>query len=329
MGHAGDTSTAGALEGSTTADIPEMPQTTTSSSGVDDPDPASEGGEASSTSTGPTPAECAALEPGEHVGSTFDHDGVARTYDLYVPAAYDGTRRLPLVFNLHGLTSNPWQQAFLSQMNAFADEHDVIVVYPAGLGASWNAGVCCGDAMTQARDDVGFIRALAAELQATLCVDPSRTYATGMSNGGFLSHRLACEASDVFAAIAPVAGVLGIPPDDCRPARPIPVMHFHGTQDVLVPYEGSELLGFVSVSQTFEGWAARNGCTDAPEITFEQGDVSCATHDECDEDVEVTLCTAEGDGHCWPGNALCPFGFASTELHASDAALTFFAAHSL
>ena len=269
------------------------------------------------------------LEPGEHLASTFEHDGVERTYDLYVPEAYDGARQLPLVFNLHGLTSNPWQQAFFSQMNAFADEYEVVVVYPAGLGASWNAGACCGDAVTQERDDVGFVRALAAELQATLCVDPLRTYATGMSNGGFLSHRLACEAADVFAAVAPVAGVLGIPAEDCQPVRPVPILHFHGTQDALVPYEGSEVLGFVSVSETFAGWAARDGCTDEPEITFEQDNVSCSTYDECDDGVEVTLCTTEGDGHCWPGHAFCPFGVSSTVLHASEAALTFFATHSM
>jgi polyhydroxybutyrate depolymerase len=271
----------------------------------------------------------ATFEPGTHSGLELEHDGRTRSYDLYVPPSYDGATRVPLVFNIHGLTSDPAQQAWFSQMNDTADEEGFVVVYPAGVGNSWNAGACCGYAKDEDIDDVAFVRALAEQLQAELCVDADRTYATGMSNGGFLSHRLACEAADVFAAIAPVAGVLGLEPDDCQPARPIPVMHFHGTADTLVPYDGSLVLGFMSVPESFASWAEINGCTGDPKITFEQGDVTCETFDSCDAAVEVTLCTIAWDAHCWPGNPVCPFGKSTTEIHASVAGAEFFARWSL
>src|SRR5262249_57738455 len=112
-----------------------------------------------------------------------------------------------------------------------------------------NAGAGCGEGGMNMVDDVGFVGAILDKLQADVCVDTGRIYATGMSNGGFLSHRLACELSNRIAAVAPVAGVLGVP--TCTPARPISVMHFHGTSDQLVPYNGNPQMGFLSVPDTW------------------------------------------------------------------------------
>ena len=267
------------------------------------------------------------LEPGEHLDLTLEHDGIERTYNLYLPAEHDGLDPIPLVFNFHGFTSDPAQQAFFSQLSLVADNAGFAVVYPAGIENSWNAGICCGDAMEQAVDDIGFARSLAAALGETLCIDERRIFSTGMSNGGYMSYRIACEVSDVFAAIAPVAGVLGIPPESCNPERPVPVMHFHGTSDGLVLYEGGGTTGAPGVRETVTGWAERNGCEGEPMVTFEVDPVTCETWSDCAEDSEVVLCTAEGVGHCWPGQEFCPFGMSTTAIHASEAMAEFFAQH--
>jgi polyhydroxybutyrate depolymerase len=157
-----------------------------------------------------------------------------------------------------------------------------------------------------------------------VCVDQKRIYATGMSNGGFMSHRLGCERANRFAAIAPVAGVLGIPPGSCTPSRPMPIIHFHGTADTLEPYDGGGTSGFPSVAQTISGWSTRNGCSAAPTQTFSNGAAHCESTLDCTSGVEVVLCTIDGMGHCWPGQSFCPFGNASTEISANQAMWEFF-----
>ncbi|MEJ7735511.1 MAG: hydrolase, partial [Polyangiaceae bacterium] len=138
-----------------------------------------------------------------------------------------------------------------------------------------------------------------------------------------------CESADIFAAIAPVAGVLGIADEDCQPVRPIPVMHFHGTNDLLVPYEGGGLLQTPSVPDTDAGWATRNGCSGDAVSTFQNGDAHCETHQTCADGVEVTLCTIEGEGHCWPGQASCPYGASNTDIDANAEMWKFFDKFSL
>lgn len=313
-GAAPDTSTSGSAEEASTS---ALPSTSAEPSTSDD--------------TGSPPSGCkdGSLQPGTHHDLEMDFEGQTQRYDLIVPDSYDPSAPTPLVLNFHGFSSNPQQQALFSLIEPVAQAHGVLVALPWGGGNSWNGGLCCGEGMTTDRDDVGFSRALVQELESQLCVDSSRIYAMGMSNGGYMSHRLACEAADLFAAIGPVAGVLGIPPDDCAPERPISVMHFHGTADGLVPYDGGGITGTPSVSETMSGWAERNGCDPTPELTFEQGDVHCETWPGCSEGVEVTLCTVEAGGHCWPGNTFCPFGTSTTNIDASEELALFFEKHSL
>jgi polyhydroxybutyrate depolymerase len=261
---------------------------------------------------------------------TVTSSGVPRIVYAHVPPNYDPARGTALVFNFHGFTSDALQEAVLSLMNDKADSEGFIVLYPVGTGAplSWNAGACCGTATATNVDDIQFVKDILASASDQLCIDPARVYATGMSNGGFLSHRIGCELADRFAAIAPVAGVMGI--DTCNPSRPMPVMHFHGTQDPLVPWDGSASLGFPSVMSTFTGWADRDGCTGNAVETYNQGDAHCSTYDHCNGGADVTLCTIEGGGHTWPGGTPVPsLGFTSTDIHATDAMWTFFAAHHL
>jgi polyhydroxybutyrate depolymerase len=212
-------------------------------------------------------------------------------------------------------------------MDVTADARGFVVAYPDGLNESWNAGMCCGGAAENGVDDVGFVRAVIKDIAERGCIDLKRVYATGMSNGGFFSNRLACEASDVIAAIGPVAGVLAIDSSACTPNRPVPVVHFHGTADPLVGYDGGcDVCGFdtESVADTVAGWVARNGCTGEPEVVLRNGSATCETTGGCDGDASVTLCTITGGGHCWPGNLFCPFGESTEDISANEVMLDLF-----
>lgn len=257
--------------------------------------------------------------------------GKDRTVHVHVPKAYDPAKPTPVVLSFHGLGSNAAEQNVLAHMTEKADSASFIAVHPEGIGAasqSWNAGACCGEAASSAIDDVGFVSKIIDELESKLCVDAHRVFATGMSNGGFISHRLACELSTRIAAVAPVAGVLGIP--TCNPTRPMSVFQFHGTLDALVPYAGSPSLGFPSVAQTLSGWAGRSGCNLTPRETSKKGEVTCVTYDGCKAGAEVNLCTVSGGGHTWPGGFPVPsLGHTTTDIVATDAMWDFFVKHPL
>lgn len=248
----------------------------------------------------------------------FSNAGTERSYELHLPPVYDGQTPLPLVLSFHGFTSSGVGQQVSTNMDPLADEEGFIVAYPNGIANSWNGGACCGQAAEEDIDDVSFTRSLIADLGERGCIDERRVYATGMSNGGFLSHRLACEAADVIAAVAPVASVLGIPAADCEPSRAIPVIHFHGTGDPLVPVEGSDTAP--SVADSTEGWIERNGCRGERRVTYEEGLATCETVDDCDGDASVSLCLIEGAGHCWPGQPcrLDGLGEPTTDIDANE-----------
>jgi polyhydroxybutyrate depolymerase len=261
---------------------------------------------------------------------TLKVDGKDRTVHVHVPKGYVPAKAVPVVFNFHGYSSNAAEQNLLAGMDAKADSAGFVAVHPEGTGItqSWNAGACCGDAASSALDDVGFVSKVIDELESKLCVDAHRIFATGMSNGGFLSHRLACELSDRIAAVAPVAGVLGIP--TCNPTRPMSVFQFHGTLDALVAYDGSPSMGFPSVKQTLSGWASRSGCSLTPRETSKKGEVTCVTYDNCKAGAEVNLCTVTNGGHTWPGGLPVPsLGHTTSDIVATDAMWDFFVKHPL
>ena len=265
------------------------------------------------------------VPPGEYTGIEIEHGGVTRTYDVYVPEAHDGTTPVPLVFNFHGLTSAPDEQASFSEFNVTAETRGYVVIYGAGIENSWNAGSCCGDAMETMVDDVGFVAALVDAATQGLCVDENRIFATGMSNGAMMSYRLACEMADVFAAIAPVAGGLGV--TGCTPSRPVPMLHVHGTVDPLVPIDGGGISGVPSILDTVAAWAEDNGCASGPDVTLQIDDVTCETWSSCESFADVELCLIDGGGHCWPGQASCPAGPSTLTIHASEHIADFFDAH--
>jgi polyhydroxybutyrate depolymerase len=218
----------------------------------------------------------------------IEHDGVERTYIVHVPSGLDPNAALPLVVDMHGLTSGATQQAALSGWRQKADAEGFIVVHPQGLNASWNGGdLCCGASQRDDVDDEGFIRAMVAEIQQAACIDPKRIYATGLSNGGAMSHLLACNAADLFAASAPVSMGNGTRP--CQPSRPISIVLTRGTEDTLVAFDGGL---FPSAQADFEQWAALNGCRGEPRPANEL----CQLFDDCEGGVEVELCAIDA-GH--------------------------------
>jgi polyhydroxybutyrate depolymerase len=245
-------------------------------------------------------------EPGQKSGSFLRRHifsgGLNRQYDLLVPRSYTPGKPAPLVFNLHGFTANPESQDLLSGMSRLAEEAGFILATPKGTGnqevLGWNAGGCCGQAALEGVDDVAFTSDMIDRISDEYCVDPSRIYATGMSNGAFLSYRLACELSNRIAAIGPVAGVLVT--DPCLPSRPVPVIAFNGTADPLVWYYGglSE-----SVPRTIAGWSVRNGCSRETARVYKKGRVTCEAYQNCKAGATVELCTIYDGGHTWPGGA--------------------------
>lgn len=272
---------------------------------------------------GPPGGGCGADPGSSNQDLSVDHDGRTRTFQVHLPDGYDSSTPTPLVLNFHGRGSTATQQQALSGMNAEADDEGFIAVHPQGVGNTWNAGFCCGEAMTADVDDVGFVDAMLDELERRFCVDTDRVFATGLSNGGFISHRIACELSDRIAAIAPVAGTLVTTP--CSPSQPVSVIHFHGTEDTLVPYDGFTG-GFASVDSTMGAWASSNGCGGSSSVYFTNGDVTCEEWTGCDGGTSVRLCTVDGGGHQWPGGFTIPgLGSNTSDISATGAGWDFFA----
>jgi polyhydroxybutyrate depolymerase len=247
--------------------------------------------------------------------------GKTRGFKVHVPKGYDASRPTPVVYALHGLQQNAVM--FGVDGTGFVPKSDAegfILVMPNGIqedgfGGSWNAGACCGAASQQRLDDVGFIRAVHAEVSQHVNVDARRVYATGLSNGGFMSTRLGCEAADLFAAIAPLAGSIGTKelaaigtnddPDfkSCAPSRPIPVLAMHGDADGIVPYGG--------LKTSLDHFAKANGCSASTVPAMQPasgGDTTCVTYSGCPSGVEVTGCTVKAGGHCWFGDPGCGTG---------------------
>jgi polyhydroxybutyrate depolymerase len=264
---------------------------------------------------------------------TIMFDGVEREYRVYVPRTLTPGPST-LVVMLHGGFGSAEQAELAYGWDAQAEESGLIVVYPNGVGRSWNAGTCCGPAMKRDIDDVGFIEAVVAEVSSVLEVDPRRTYATGMSNGGIMSYRLACE-SEVFAAIGVVSGTMLV---DCDAPRPVSVMHIHGALDESVPPDGSPGGGTQNIdgpplTDVIGYWLQRDGCG-AP-ATGEWGDplVTALDATDCDGQTAVVYIEVQDAGHQWPGASSSAIRDElggdppSTRLDATAELAAFFGAH--
>ncbi len=267
------------------------------------------------------------------------HDEIERSYILYIPPSLNSTQPASVVLAFHGGGSNAENAIRMTDFNSRADEEGFIVVYPNGTGRledkilTWNGGTCCGYAQENNVDDVGFVRAIIADLQTIASLDTKRIYATGISNGAIMSYRLACKASDIFAAVAPVAGTLNYA--QCQPEEPISIIHFHGTEDGHVPYTGGagpdSIAGipFASVKDSLDFWLNFNQCPSSPQ-TNSFDDIQHDMYTNCINGTEVQLYTVIGGKHAWPGSdgPGWPGGDQPTQsISATKLIWEFFAAH--
>jgi polyhydroxybutyrate depolymerase len=216
-----------------------------------------------------------------------------RTFLIHVPPSYTGQNPVPLVLDLHGLGSNSHQQAGLSGFREKSDEAGFIVAWPQGIRNSWNAYGCCGTADILRIDDPAFLRAVVARISQLGSIDHRRIYITGLSNGGFMTHRMACEAADLFAAAAPVSAPLNTSESTCRPSRPITVVAFHGLNDVIVPYSGGF---FQSAQNSLSIWASINGCMGERTVYDLPRRARCETLETRNDEAEAGLCSLNS-GH--------------------------------
>ena len=261
------------------------------------------------------------LEPGEY-NRDVTIDGVERRYRLWIPANYDPSASTPLVLNYHGYGSTAGQQVFFTFLNDYADEQGFMVAYPEGLentdgSQAHDAGSCCAD--NDGRDDLAFARALIDATTEETCIDKRRIFSTGMSNGGYMSYRLACDASDIIAAVAPVSGAFGVDPADCTPERPVPLLAFNGTADLQVPISAA--------NQSIALYTALLNCPELPPSEEVFGSVTCSTYSSCEADTEVIYCSAESMSHCWPGTEFCLDPPSTLDVSANEMMWEFFQAH--
>lgn len=248
-------------------------------------------------------AACAALaacdggEPSE-APRTFGGDRPAK---LQVPPDLEAGRTYPLVLILHGYGATSLLQQSYFGLSGLATRGDAFVLAPDGTvdGSGkqfWNADTVCCDFEDRAPDDVGYLGGMLDEIKEFWPIDPGAVFAIGHSNGGFMSYRLACDRSDLFAAIVSLAGnaSTGVP---CAPERPLSVLHVHGTDDASVPYSGAE----PSVST----WAGFDACTGAraagPALDLDASVAGAETRTAatagCPAGVGVDLWTIQGGGH--------------------------------
>lgn len=262
--------------------------------------------------------------------NTLTSGGEERFYITYVPEAYDSSKPTALVFTLHGFAGNAAQQEEYSGWDEIAERENFIVVHPQGTGfpLRWQAyqhdmGYMDADEI----DDVQFFRDMIDVLTSTYCIDPARIYVNGLSNGGGMTSRLACDLSDTFAAVGIVAGAL--PAEDvCEPVRPVPVIAFHGTDDPIVPYEGVD--DIAGVETWVAAWADRNGCDPVPGDLPTEGSVTGVEYTDCDEGASVVFYTVNGGGHTWPDSPPLPefiTGTTTTDVNATELIWAFFVAH--
>jgi len=272
-------------------------------------------------------------------------DGRERTYDLHVPSSYDGSKSVPLVLVLHGRLGTGEGQERLGHMDKTSDEHGFIAVYPDGLDRSWADGRGSRPSDKKGVNDVRFLSELLATLESQYKIDRGRVYVTGMSNGGFMSARLACDLSGKLAAVAIVAASISSnTAAACNPGKPISVLILQGTADPLVPFEGGrlgkngdrgEILSHGAAVQRF---TAMNHCSSdparkhIPDTTNDGTSVDIAIYSGCASGAEVRSYAILNGGHTWPGGvSYLPgliIGKTSSNLNASETIWEFFATHS-
>ncbi len=258
-------------------------------------------------------------------------DQVDREFIVYVPENYTGAGPTPLVLTLHGFGDNAASFIEVSDWMTVADDNGFLLVAPQGYRNRWNAGVIANDI---AINDVIFLDDVITAMQMTHCVDASRVYLNGFSNGGGMTEHFACEMAARVAAIGTVAGAYDPELDTCEPSRALPLIAFHGLEDGVVPYDGQEasFLSLPPIDDWLASWVERNACDAEGDITQLGDNITQTTYAGCADDVQVTFYAIADGGHAWPGGQhRLPFLAAQTsrEISASSEMWAFFAEYVL
>jgi polyhydroxybutyrate depolymerase len=233
------------------------------------------------------------------------HNGVDRTYKLYVPKKLRGQPSLLIAFN--GLGGSGWQMAYYAALHNSTPK-DMLVAYPdavlpneRGVRQGWNAGFCCGSGYVSKADDVGFIKELVATLKRQYNINPDKIFAVGFSNGGMFVQRLATELHGEIAGFASVAGTIGTSKSTLKPTQPVPMLLIHGEKDAIVLAAGGASTSYPDITwrsfaETAKAWEEANTCSEAQ--TEKQPDITITRYKTCEAPLETHLYTK--NKHMWP-----------------------------
>ena len=269
------------------------------------------------------------------INASITHDGIQRDYIVYIPELYNGSSAVPLVLNFHGYGSNAAQQMFYGDFRDIADTEGFLLVHPEGTtfigNQFWNVGF---PGISSTIDDVGFTEALIDELATLYTINLDRVYATGMSNGGFMSFLLACQLSEKIAAVASVTGSMTQDTfDDCNAQLPTPVLQIHGTEDDVVLYNGNTLS--IPIADVISYWVDYNNCETTPSTTtlpdLDVSDGSTVEHsvyENSDNGITTEHMKVIGGGHTWPGSVLNTAG-TNQDIDASMEIWLFFSRYDI
>jgi polyhydroxybutyrate depolymerase len=260
--------------------------------------------------------------------SSFTFDGLSRSYITYIPTTYNASKKYDLVFVLHGLTQNGNGIMTYSNFNTIAETNNFIAVYPTGTGfpTSWNATIGAIGV-----NDFGFINALCDTLEKNYNIQKNRIFSCGFSNGGFLSHMLACQSTR-FAAIAAVSGTMTEGTfTSCNPSKPIPVLQIHGTNDAIVNYNGAAGVN-KSVADVLAFWNTKNNCPSTPTTTAmpdvnttDASTVDSIQYAPCANNTRVQHLKITNGGHQWPNAAgLSGIGTINKDINTAQSIWNFF-----
>lgn len=276
---------------------------------------------------------------------TIVHNSLNRTYLLHIPASYNAANPTPLIIGLHGGGALSWYSfEQMSQLISKSNSSGFLLVYPEGfksLGVrTWNGGGCCGGAVLNNIDDVGFISSLIDTLKSQYNIDTTRIYATGISNGAIMAYRLACELSHRIAAIAPVAGTLEDTLYTCNPSRPVPIIQFHSVLDSNIYMQGGIGIGvsgysFNPVNYGLHRFSIYNNCSQSPDSSYYSVGSTFYYKKRwhgCNCNAEEILYVTGDGGHSWPGGQQGSYSGAdlpSSIINANDSIWNFFQQHTL
>ncbi|NGN91165.1 prolyl oligopeptidase family serine peptidase [Nocardioides sp. KC13] len=251
-----------------------------------------------------------------------------RSYVLRLPDGYDRRDDWPLIVAFHGRGSTGVEVEGYSELS----DLPAVVAYPdgaIGTGSGYRKAWQGAPYEAPGVDDVAFTRDLLAAIEADHCIDTSRVYATGKSNGGGLTALLACQLPGTFAAIAPVAPALYPGARvGCEEAPPTPILEIHGVADATIPYAGDADRDLPAIPEWVEGWAEHNGC--ATTTTRTNRDVATTRWTGCAQGAEVQHVAVDGGGHVWPGGDIYSGGGHVTHtIESATVIWDFFSRHRL